>query len=75
MCIQSVRRKGVLWDAFRKHYAKEDDPVLFWKAPTKVMRPGYDQNKIDAAIADDPARFNAEYNAEFRTDVEAFVMR
>ena len=39
------------------------------------MRPSYDQKKIDAAILDDPARFNAEYMAEFRTDVEAFVMR
>ena len=76
LCASSpYGRKGVLWDAFRKHFAKEGDPVLVWKAPTKVMRPSYDQKKIDAAILDDPARFNAEYMAEFRVDIESFVLR
>src|SRR3974377_117547 len=24
-------RRGALWDAFRKHFAKDNDPVLVWK--------------------------------------------
>jgi hypothetical protein len=28
-------RKGPVWDAWRKHYKQEHDPVLVWQAPTR----------------------------------------
>src|SRR5271169_2134441 len=31
--------------------------------------------RIDEAMAEDPAKYGAEYLAQFRTDVEAFVLR
>src|SRR5258705_13604911 len=30
-------RRGVLWNDHRKHYAKEDSPVLVWQADTRTM--------------------------------------
>jgi hypothetical protein len=68
-------RRGVLWDAFRRHYGKPDSPVLVWKADTRTMNPTVPQSVIDEATERDPASAAAEYGAEFRTDVESFVAR
>jgi hypothetical protein len=76
LCASSpYARRGALWDAFRQHYSKDGDPVLVWRAPTRVMNPTVKRSVIDAAIARDPAKYTAEYLAEFRSDLEAFVSR
>jgi hypothetical protein len=64
-----------LWDAHRKHYGKDGDPVLVWQAATRVMNPSVPQSVIDAALESDPSAAAAEYLARFRTDVESFVSR
>ena len=64
-----------LWDAHRKHFAKEGDPILVWQAATREMNPSVPQAFIDGHVADDPARAAAEYLAQFRSDLEAFVAR
>jgi hypothetical protein len=75
LCASSpYARRGSLWDAFRKHFGK-DGPILFWKAPTRVMNPGVPQRVIDEAYERDPAWAAAEYGAEFRSDVDSFVSR
>jgi hypothetical protein len=76
VCISSpYARRGALWEAFKSHYAKDGDPVLVWKANSLMMNPAVDQAAVDAAYARDPASASAEYGAEFRTDVEAFLSR
>jgi hypothetical protein len=76
LCASSpYARKGALWDAWRRHYAKDGDPVLFWKATTRAMNPTVSQSIIDAALERDPAAASAEWLAEFRQDVEAFIAR
>jgi hypothetical protein len=76
LCASSAHaRKGALWAAHRKHYAQDNDPVLVWQADTRRMNASVPQSYIDGHIADDPARAAAEYGAQFRTDVEAFVLR
>ena len=32
-------RRGALWEAYRKHYGQDGDPVLVWQAPTTAMNP------------------------------------
>ena len=32
-------RRGALWDAHRRHYGQEGDPVLVWQASTEQMNP------------------------------------
>src|SRR5262249_7245183 len=76
LCASSpYARRGALWDAFRRHYAKDDDPVLVWRAPTRAMNPVVSQQVIDQAAERDPASAAAEWLAEFRTDIESFINR
>ena len=74
LCISSpYARTGEMWKAYRRHYGQEQDDVLVWQADTRSMNPTVPQEVIDQAIQKDPAVANAEYNAQFRTDVEALV--
>jgi hypothetical protein len=76
LCASSpYARKGELWNTHRKHFGKDDDPVLLWHAPTRAMNATVPQRVIDAAMDADPARANAEYGAVFRADVEMFISR
>jgi hypothetical protein len=76
LCASSpYAQRGALFDAWRKHFGKDGDPVLVWQAPTKTMNPTVPQHVIDAALEADPSAAAAEYLAQFRTDVESFVSR
>ena len=44
-----------------------------WQAPTRVMNL-FPERTVAAALEEDPARNAAEYLAQFRTDVDAFVL-
>lgn len=75
LCASSpYAKRGVMWDAYRKYYG-QDGNTLVWKAPTRVMNPSVPQRVIDEAYERDPLDAAAEYGAEFRSDVEAFVSR
>lgn len=67
-------RRGLLWSKWKKHYGKAGN-VLVVQAPTWRMNPtiARDGDFLTEAFADDPASAAAEYGAEFRKDVEAFV--
>lgn len=66
-------RRGVLWDAYAKHFGREGDPVLVWQGDTRSMNPGVDARIIEEAYEQDEAAAKAEYGAEFRRDVESFI--
>src|SRR4051812_37159700 len=68
-------KKGLLWEKYKNHFGKDGARVLIWKADTKTMNPQVDANVIAEAYEDDPVAAAAEYGAEFRSDVEAFVDR
>ena len=75
LCASSPHaRRGALWDAYKRHY-RQDGDVLVWKATTREMNPSVPQRTIDAAIERDPAVAAAEWLAEFRADLEAFLSR
>lgn len=67
-------RRGLLWNKHKKHYGKPGN-VLVVQAPTWRMNPTVprDGDFLTEAFKDDPASAAAEYGAEFRKDVEAFV--
>jgi hypothetical protein len=68
-------RRGAMWEAYQKHFGKDGDPILVWQAATRTMNATVPQSTVDEALAADPALNTAEYLAQFRTDVEAFVTR
>jgi hypothetical protein len=73
LCASSPHaRRGSLWDAFRRYWAKDDAPLV-WRATTRQMNPSIPQEVVDRALERDQASASAEYMAEFRSDIEAFV--
>jgi hypothetical protein len=76
LCASSpYARRGALWESYRKHFGQEGDEVLVWQADTRSMNPSVPQSYIDRHMADDAAKASAEYLAQFRSDIEAFVSR
>ncbi len=66
-------RRGVLWDAFKRWFGKDDARNLVWQASTRTMNPTVSQDFIDKEFERDPASASAEYFAEFRSDIAEFV--
>src|SRR4030095_4725616 len=63
-------RNGVLYETHKEFYGKEHAPVLVWTAATRVMNPTIDQGFIDKEMARDLAAGAAEWQAQFREDLE-----
>ncbi|BAV45845.1 Uncharacterized protein MLTONO_0942 [Mesorhizobium loti] len=75
LCASSpYARRGALWDAYRRHWGKDGTPLV-WKATTREMNPTVRQSVVDAALERDHAAASAEWLAEWRSDIEAFVTR
>jgi hypothetical protein len=68
-------RRGILWEQYARHHGKDGDDVLVWQAETAAMNPSVDRRVIEAAYEADPEAASAEYGAQFRRDLEAFVSR
>jgi hypothetical protein len=76
LCASSpYARRGTLWNAYNRHYGKNDSDVLVWQATTRDMNSSVPQKYIDQQIEDDPQRASAEYMGLFRSDLEAYVLR
>jgi len=66
-------RRGILFEKFEQHWGKEGD-VLVWKAPTLMMHDTPEvRAEVEKAYLDDESSARAEYGAEFRDDVTAFM--
>jgi hypothetical protein len=69
-------KRGELYKVFRKHYDPDGHPaILVAKAPTRIMNPTVEQERIDRAYEEDPEAAAAEWGVEFRGDLEVFVSR
>jgi hypothetical protein len=67
-------RSGLLWEKYRKYFGNSEvRSPLIWKAPTRVMNPTIDNNIIENDLQDDHARAKAEWEAEWREDIEGFL--
>jgi hypothetical protein len=75
MLSSPYARRGELWKAYQRHFGREDSPVLVWQASTRTMNPSVPQSLIAEAYAEDDASAAAEYGAEFRRDIEAFLSK
>ena len=65
-------RRGALWETYRRHYGHEGR-VLVAQAPSRTMNPTLPARVVEDALRDDAARASAEYLAQFRSDIEAFL--
>ena len=67
-------KRGALWDTYRRHYGKPGN-ILVAQAPTRTMNPLISERVIDKAMDLDPEAARAEYMAQFRSDLEQFLVR
>jgi hypothetical protein len=65
-------QKGVLWRAYKKHWGKDGD-TLVWQAATRDMHPDLDIATVDDALEDDPEAAQSEWGGSFRADLESFI--
>jgi Phage Terminase len=73
LCLSTpYSRRGALWTAYKQHFGKPGD-TLIWQSPTRSMNPSVPASVIDAAFEEDSATASAEFGAEFRSDVEAYI--
>ena len=75
MASSPYAKRGELYNAFRRHYGKDDARVLVWKASTPEMNPSVDKRIIEEAYENDPESAKAEFGGEFRTDLADYISR
>ncbi|MDT8372223.1 MAG: terminase family protein [Gammaproteobacteria bacterium] len=66
-------KKGELWEHFRRYYGQDHHSIIFAKASSKLMNPTLRDRVIEQAKERDLAAALAEYEAEFRNDIESFI--
>ncbi len=67
------RRSGALWEAYQRHYGRNDSDVLVVKADSRAMNPSLSEAFVEREYARDPVAAAAEYGAEFRSDIAGFL--
>ncbi|XKH00783.1 hypothetical protein LG325_11910 [Marinobacter nauticus] len=67
-------RRGLLYDKYRKHYAKDGD-VLVVQGGTRIFNPTLPAHVIEEAEQDDPEAARSEWHGLFREEIEGFVSR
>ena len=75
MASSPYDKRGPLYAAFRRFWGVDDGRVLVWRGTTAEMNPRIDPAIIAEAREDDPANAAAEFDAQFRDDIAAFVTR
>ena len=67
-------KQGLLWHKHQKHWARSGK-VLLWKSPTWVMNKTLTRSALEAEYLEalGPAEFGAEFNADFREDIEGYI--
>jgi len=69
-------RRGSLWDTYARHYGPTGKPsILVAQGTTQQLNPTISDDYIARQMEEDPEAGAAEYLAQFRTDVEAFISR
>jgi hypothetical protein len=67
-------QRGLLWSKYKKHFGQDGDgDILVWQSSSTVMNSTLRQSMVDEAMVDDPEAAAAEWNAEFRSDLESYV--
>jgi len=70
------RRRGEVWNIFKDHFGADGDPqILVAQGASNILNPTLPQKVIDRAMARDMASAQAEYFAQFRTDLADYVAR
>jgi hypothetical protein len=75
MASSPYDKRGPLYKAFKRHHGVDGARVLVWQGTTAEMNPRIDPRIIAEAYEEDTANAAAEFGAQFRDDIAAFVAR
>lgn len=64
---------GALYDLHRKHFGRDDSPVLVWQASAPAMNPTLPVDYLARMAQDDPEAYRSEVLGEFRQGVSTFL--
>jgi hypothetical protein len=69
-------KRGILYQNYARYFGKDGAPTLVWQGTTEEMNSGLiDDPLIAEMYAEDPERASAEFGAQFRSDIVAFITR
>ena len=69
-------KRGALYQNYAKYFGKDDAPVLVWQGTTEEMNSSLVGDPLIAEMyAEDHERALAEFGAQFRSDIVAFITR
>lgn len=67
-------KKGHAWERYKANFGNPKGRTLIWQAPSLLMNSAtLTQKEVDDAMAEDRASALAEYYAQWRSDVGAFI--
>src|SRR5262249_51617593 len=76
MISSPYARRGELYSTWKQHYGpKGDELILVAQGSSRRFNPTLPESVVKRALERDEAAARAEYLAEFRSDLEAFVSR
>jgi hypothetical protein len=64
-------KRGVMHDAYRRHFGNNDSRVLYVTGESRVFNPTLDAAAIEQAFEEDPESAAAEWGGQFRADLSA----
>jgi hypothetical protein len=74
MISSPYARRGELWRLYDRHFGPQgDELILVAQAASRVMNSTLSQSVIDRAYEKDPSSAAAEFGAQFRSDLEAYI--
>lgn len=65
-------RRGILYDTYKRSFG-QPGKTLVWLAPSLKMNPTLDADLVKDALRDDPTAAAAEWDCQWRADIEGFL--
>ena len=66
-------QSGSLWELHKRHYARDDAPVLVWQADAPTMNPTLPLDYLERMREDDPEAYRSEVLGDFRAGLSSLL--
>jgi hypothetical protein len=67
------RKTGLVYQKWHEFFGSDDDATLVVRGPSREFNPLLTEQSVQQALKDDPEGAKAEWEAEFRADLQTFL--